>query len=98
MTISSYSRTTVGRHIPLEIPSAPMNKNGDEEQGVEIRDGGGGADNQPPCKAHNPVCHVILLSDFRSVAAAKEVFQEDLRVFLSISTIRLLKDGFYNCM
>jgi len=44
---------------PLEVTSTPVDKNGDEEDAVEVRDGSSGADDSAPEEAHSPVGDVV---------------------------------------
>jgi len=44
---------------PLEITGRAVNKHGDEEDAIEVRDGRCCADDQAPGEAHGPVCHVV---------------------------------------
>jgi len=44
---------------PLKVTSAPVDKNGDEEDAIEVRDRSGGADDSTPEEAHSPVGNVV---------------------------------------
>lgn len=39
-----------------------MDKNGDEEDAVEVRDGSSGTDDSTPEEAHSPVGDVVLVT------------------------------------
>jgi hypothetical protein len=48
------------KELPFEIPTTSVNKDGNEEHGVEIWDGGSSADDEAPGEAHYPVSYVVL--------------------------------------
>lgn len=49
-----------GRYKPLEVASATMYEDGDEEHRVEVRDGRSRADDETPRQALEPVGDVVL--------------------------------------
>lgn len=57
----SRSRITgVREDVPLEVASATVNEDSNEEDGVEVRDGGAQALAETPRETHGPIRDVVL--------------------------------------
>ena len=63
--------------IPLEITADTVNKDSDEEDGVEVGDGRASALAQTPRQAHNPVGDIVRLARVRPPAIDKQPVTED---------------------
>ena len=46
--IKTEAKRTIDQPLPLKVTSTPMDEDGDEEDAVEVRDRGGGADDSTP--------------------------------------------------
>lgn len=89
------------KNIPLEVTRTTVEKDDDEEHGVEVRDDAGSANDGSPCQTHCPVGNVIGFSGVRPPAAGKQTITNTIQIAVSksssVNVSYKLTHGLFGC-